>query len=604
MEVRILAQPISNLMITSKVKMGRYSVEGSPEEPIVWMVLEHNHYKDENNPDIPDHVTLITDKLIDNKAFDAKEPLNSIGCRRDRGNDRYSQSNIRQWLNKSGQPWFVKTHLADEPPTDAGLFSGIGGYEDKPGFLSGFSEPELEKIIPTNLKALLHTYDDDVSEIVTDKVFLLSAREYIAGSSDTEGSGFSFFSNVSTRQACFTQQAFDNALGDKPLSINDAHIYFTRTIHKVPASAYHGQFLKTVNITGKVDEYNRQESAFKPIGLRPALNIPLDTLVSDEPDEDGCYTLVLNQKPKIIVDDTYLGERGSQFKMVYQVDDPDLDDVLTIVERLDGQVLRKVTGIPKNTDITLTVDYETFAALTFGNHTLSITVQDDFDDTDTRTYTFTKVPGFDMPVEGQDGSEIIAAVDELLPNNYSLDRKVEWINDLEKYLFNNVIKDKILLEEKTDIIANQAGYLIEAFSIADVEHLYVNGQRYKKMMPNNYRNESYSYCEVLESGRRKLRLNPVPSENIANGLTIYRRMRPMQFDKETIMTTPPALGFYDNYKDIYLFYLLAQIAYFQKDTDDYNNHSLRFNREVENFQKYLQENYPESSESTRIKNYW
>lgn len=78
----------------------------------------------------------------------------------------------------------------------------------------------------------------------------------------------------------------------------------------------------------------------------------------------------------------------------------------------------------------------------------------------------------------------------------------------------------------------------------------------------------------------------------------------MQFDKETIMTTPPALGFYDNYKDIYLFYLLAQIAYFQKDTDDYNNHSLRFNREVENFQKYLQENYPESSESTRIKNYW
>ena len=61
-------------------------------------------------------VTLVTDKIITLKCFDAKES----GGNNDRvnyGNNRYILSNIRQWLNKSGTGWFTAQTRHHPTPT-------------------------------------------------------------------------------------------------------------------------------------------------------------------------------------------------------------------------------------------------------------------------------------------------------------------------------------------------------------------------------------------------------------------------------------------------------------------------------------------------------
>ena len=90
-----MAQPISNLKVGDKVKFTRYGLEGSPIEEVIRLVAGHNHYKDDLNPGIVDHVTLIPWKIQDLRGFDAKEPNNSDNNRKTNGNNRYKDSNIR-----------------------------------------------------------------------------------------------------------------------------------------------------------------------------------------------------------------------------------------------------------------------------------------------------------------------------------------------------------------------------------------------------------------------------------------------------------------------------------------------------------------------------
>lgn len=70
-------------------------------------------------------ITLMTKNIIRSAAFDAKEPNNQlfdefIGGygRASSGNNRWKYSNIRQWLNSSGEAgkWFTPQHEYDEPP--------------------------------------------------------------------------------------------------------------------------------------------------------------------------------------------------------------------------------------------------------------------------------------------------------------------------------------------------------------------------------------------------------------------------------------------------------------------------------------------------------
>lgn len=72
----------------------------------------------------------MAEKIIDLRAFDAKEPTNSDSERKSYGNNRYKDSNIRQWFNNSEMNnWYVPQHSADAPPNGAGV-SEPTGYDE------------------------------------------------------------------------------------------------------------------------------------------------------------------------------------------------------------------------------------------------------------------------------------------------------------------------------------------------------------------------------------------------------------------------------------------------------------------------------------------
>ena len=134
---------------------------------------------------------LVAEKMITLKCFDAKEPSNTNGDRRSYGNNRYSQSNIDQWLNSQaaswvalaprgagkvgpqgsfghavfvGQAdfgirqkdidqwlnsqaasWYSARHSYDAPPSNANVWSNYNEYDTEAGFLSNF---EADVILP------------------------------------------------------------------------------------------------------------------------------------------------------------------------------------------------------------------------------------------------------------------------------------------------------------------------------------------------------------------------------------------------------------------------------------------------------------------------
>lgn len=283
-----MAQPISNLPVGAKVKFGQYQVESEAVQPIVWQVAGINHYKDSLNPSIKDHVTLLTNNIIDLRGFDAKEPSNADTNRRNYGNNRYRDSNLRQWLNKSAYPWFAETHSADEPPTDAGTNDYGTGYDDKAGFLSSFTADELGAILVTNLRVVLNTVTDGGgSETLTDKVFLLSNTEVGLANENgiAEGALLPLFSSDASRVAYLTQQAFNYTKStSKPSAVGNAWYWWLRS-----PSAGGADLVRSVLASGALNYGSAYGGSY---GVRPALNLESGILVSDVPGGDGVYTIV------------------------------------------------------------------------------------------------------------------------------------------------------------------------------------------------------------------------------------------------------------------------------------------------------------------------
>ena len=94
-----MAQTLSNLPIGAKVKSPDTKYNGVP---IIWLIGHKT----------ADRVKLITEKIITLKCVDAIERNNPNSARQQYGNNRYSQSNIDQWLNSAAGAgsWYSARH--------------------------------------------------------------------------------------------------------------------------------------------------------------------------------------------------------------------------------------------------------------------------------------------------------------------------------------------------------------------------------------------------------------------------------------------------------------------------------------------------------------
>jgi hypothetical protein len=334
-----MAKPITNLAVGSKIKFGTYKVEGSTKLPIIWQVADKNH------PGYPvNSVTLITEKIIDLRGFDAKEPTNDNADRQGYGNNRYLHSNLRQWLNKTGHPWFIKQHTADETPNDTGM-SQPTGYDDELGFLSNFTADELSILLDTTLTVAKNTVTDGGgSETVTDKIFLASNTEVglTNENSIVEGSLLPLFSNDASRIAYVTQQCFDNTKSSsKPSAIGNAWYYWLRT-----PNASFSQLVRSVNTSGSLNNHFAYVGNF---GVRPLCNLKSGILVSDTVDADGCYTILVYAVPHIITLDKAITITAGEKLEKIRFNPKQVNAAMSLKTTDTEKLVYKIEGLNTNT---------------------------------------------------------------------------------------------------------------------------------------------------------------------------------------------------------------------------------------------------------------
>lgn len=269
----------STLTVGAKIKLGIYY-----GQPIIWNIIDKNHTGYPANS-----VTLMSDKVLTLKCFDAKEPTNPNSARTSSGNNRYSVANIRQWINSNAGTgaWYSAQHQYDAPPSNDNVDSGYNDYDTQPGFMNGFSATAKSALLDTTLITVLNKdTDGGGSETTVSKMFLPSETEMGLGDENiiSEGTPFSIFNSDASRQSYPTSECVANSeYTNSSLNVSLAWDYWLRT----PNTTF-SYVERTITSSGTL---SGQNSDFGFRGVRPCCNISGDTLVSAQVDADDCYTL-------------------------------------------------------------------------------------------------------------------------------------------------------------------------------------------------------------------------------------------------------------------------------------------------------------------------
>lgn len=325
-------------------------------KPIIWRVIDKNHSGYPTNS-----VTLMTDRIITLKCFDAMESGNSDGNRRSYGNNRYIYSNIRRWLNSTAaaNAWYAAQHGADAPPNNANVWSNYNEYQQEAGFLAGFSANMRAALLSTTITVGRAQVDGGGTETCTDKIFLASCTEMGLSGDATCGVKFAVFNSDAARQAKPTAEAVSKSeYTSSSLNANSPWWYWLRD-----AYASNSYDVRSVDSSGAL---NNARAYYGYHGVRPLCNLSSGILVSDNPDSDGAYTIIWNRAPSvpptITVPDTI---RGGQTAAISWGASTDEDNNLSgyILERQynGGSWAQVYKGINRNYTDSITFGWTSVA---------------------------------------------------------------------------------------------------------------------------------------------------------------------------------------------------------------------------------------------------
>ena len=269
-----------------------HSERGVSGYNIPWEIADKDH-----NGYPTGSVTLITEYLVMDAAYDAMEPTSGTELRKTSGNNRYRHSNIRQWLNSTAAAgaWYTAQHSTDAPPSSNNVYGRFNPYSTAEGFLYGFTEDERDLLLDTTINAARATADSGSFDTLTDKIFLPSFTELGLSNSDadyTNGTALAMF--IGASESIYDRRAL---VSTDPEIIPKQWNWWTRDARRnVPNQVY--RMYIDVNGTGPLVSY---EAAFSGLYnfIRPCCNISGDALVSDSPDASGYYTFVYNQEPTV-----------------------------------------------------------------------------------------------------------------------------------------------------------------------------------------------------------------------------------------------------------------------------------------------------------------
>lgn len=251
---------------------------------------------------------LDTRDIIDLIAVDGKELSNSNYDRRIYGNNNYGVSNIRKYLNSVGPNWYTPQHPQDAPPNASNVLNG-GPYDKRNGFLSAFPTEFVERIVTTTLTTVVPDTDGAGVSTQKDKVFLLSRTEVGLGNErEAEGKVIPFFKDDTSRLKKPTQQALDNTTYTyMDLAASKPWAWWLRS-----PLANSTDYVRRVGIDGTLYSNGAKDSRN---GAAPALNLPSDTLVSDTPNAQGHYEIILT--PPIGTPKIKIGTQNKEILEMY-----------------------------------------------------------------------------------------------------------------------------------------------------------------------------------------------------------------------------------------------------------------------------------------------
>lgn len=286
-----MSKTLGSLSVGAKIEVPVLSAYQSRfGSKIVFKIADKNHSGYPSNS-----VTLITEKIIQNMASDAKEPSNSNNDRKNYGNNRHIYSNLLQWLNSNAAAgaWYSAKHSADQAPTTKNTHVTYNPYTSWAGFLAMLDPKFVAELMETTLTVVKSSTDGGSYETFKAKMFLASTTEVGLANENNiaEGSLLALFSNDASRVAYPTAQCVNNADGytNSGFATSKGWYWWLRTPYSSNAIS-----VRCVYSDGSLGYY----VAYGGIaGVRPLCNLKSSILVSDSPNSDGNYTVIYNSAP-------------------------------------------------------------------------------------------------------------------------------------------------------------------------------------------------------------------------------------------------------------------------------------------------------------------
>jgi hypothetical protein len=262
-----MSKTLGSLSVGAKIEVPVLSAYQSRfGSKIVFKIADKNHSGYPSNS-----VTLITEKIIQNMASDAKEPSNSNSDRKNYGNNRHIYSNLLQWLNSNAAAgaWYSAKHSADAPPTNANVWNNYNEYDAWAGFLAMLDPKFVAELMETTLTVVKSSTDGGSYETFKAKMFLASTTEVGLANENNiaEGSLLALFSNDASRVAYPTAQCVNNADGytNSGFATSKGWYWWLRTPHSSSAS-----YVRGVDSDGSLISSNAYSGSD---GVRPLCNL-------------------------------------------------------------------------------------------------------------------------------------------------------------------------------------------------------------------------------------------------------------------------------------------------------------------------------------------
>lgn len=250
---------------------------------IIFKIADKNHFGYPNNC-----TTLITDKIIQNMAFDAKDYGDYQSGTY--GDSDYSTSNIASWANSEANAgeWFSELDIADAAPSSNRV--SYNPYDDWVGFIKIFPEKFKRELLLTTTKS----YNAE-GKVCEGKFFLASAVEvgldnpFSNEDASVEGEPLALFQNDTSRIAYPTINCINNSGGfsSSSFTVNSGWKWWLRS------TVNNSSIIITVGSNGKqITSGDKNYAYIGENGFRPLCNLLNDVPISPKPNANGHYTLL------------------------------------------------------------------------------------------------------------------------------------------------------------------------------------------------------------------------------------------------------------------------------------------------------------------------